>query len=51
LLLGIKSAANRGAFRMLDNASGDLRLDIARKLELLKPGTWKFPLGRGFPHV
>ena len=49
LLLGIKSAANRGAFRMLDNASGDLRLDIARKLELLKPGTWNFLWVVDFP--
>jgi aspartyl-tRNA synthetase len=49
LLLGTKSAANRGAFRMLDNASGELRLDIARKLELLKPGTWNFLWVVDFP--
>jgi aspartyl-tRNA synthetase len=34
---------------MLDNASGDLRLDIARKLELLKPGTWNFLWVVDFP--
>jgi len=49
LLLGIKSAANRGAFRMLDNASGELRLDIARKLDLLKPGAWNFLWVVDFP--
>ena len=49
LLLGIKSAASRDAFRMLDNASGELRLDIARKLELLKPGTWNFLWVVDFP--
>ena len=49
LLLGIKSASSRDAFRMLDNASGELRLDIARKLELLKPGTWNFLWVVDFP--
>ena len=49
LLLGLKSAASPGAFRMLDNASGELRLDIARKLELLKPGTWNFLWVVDFP--
>ena len=49
LLLGLKSAPNREAFRMLDNASGELRLDIARKLELLKPGTWNFLWVVDFP--
>ena len=39
----------RDAFRMLDNASGELRLDIARKLELLKPGTWNFLWVVDFP--
>jgi aspartyl-tRNA synthetase len=48
-LLGIKSAASRGAFRMLDNASGEMRLDMARKLELLKPGTWSFLWVVDFP--
>ncbi|MGO8787923.1 MAG: aspartate--tRNA ligase [Terriglobia bacterium] len=49
LLLGLKSAASPGAFRMLDNASGELRLDIARKLDLLKPGTWNFLWVVDFP--
>jgi aspartyl-tRNA synthetase len=34
---------------MLDNASGELRLDIARKLELLKSGTWNFLWVVDFP--
>ncbi len=49
LLLGLKSAASPGAFRTLDNASGELRLDIARKLDLLKPGTWNFLWVVDFP--
>jgi aspartyl-tRNA synthetase len=49
LLLGIKSASSREAFRMLDNASGELRLDVARKLDLLKAGTWNFLWVVDFP--
>ena len=49
LLLGLKSASSPGALRMLDNASGELRLDIARKLDLLKPGTWNFLWVVDFP--
>jgi aspartyl-tRNA synthetase len=49
LLLGIKSAAGPGAFRMLDNASGELRLDIVRKLDLLKAGAWNFLWVVDFP--
>jgi len=49
LLLGLKIASNPGAFRMLDNASGELRLDIARKFELIKPGTWSFLWVVDFP--
>ena len=49
LLLGLKTASNPGAFRMLDNASGELRLDIARKLDLLKAGTWNFLWVVDFP--
>ena len=49
LLLGIKSATGAGALRMLDNASGELRLDLGRKLELLKPGTWNFLWVVDFP--
>ena len=49
LLLGLKSAAGLGALRMLDNASGELRLDIARKLDMLKSGTWNFLWVVDFP--
>jgi aspartyl-tRNA synthetase len=49
LLLGLKSASGSGAFRMLDEASGELRLDIARKLDLLKPGAWNFLWVVDFP--
>ncbi len=49
LLLGLKTASNPGAFRMLDNASGELRLDIARKLDMLKAGTWNFLWVVDFP--
>jgi len=49
LLLGVKSAAGIGALRMLDNASGELRLDLGRRLELLKPGTWNILWVVDFP--
>ena len=49
LLLGIKSASSPGALRLLDNASGDLRLEIARKLDLIKPGSWNFLWVVDFP--
>ena len=49
LLLGLKSATSPGALRMLDNASGELRLDLARRLELIKPGTWNFLWVVDFP--
>ena len=49
LLLGVKSATSRSAYRMLDNASGELRLVIARKLDLIKPGTWSFLWVVDFP--
>jgi aspartyl-tRNA synthetase len=49
LLVGLKSATDPGAFRTLDNASGELRLEIARKLDLLKPGTWNFLWVVDFP--
>jgi aspartyl-tRNA synthetase len=35
--------------RHLDEASGEVRLDIARKLELIKPGTWSFAWVIDFP--
>ena len=49
LLLGMKSAASRSAVAMLDNASGELRLEIARKLDLLKPDKWNFLWVVDFP--
>lgn len=52
ILLGVKSAgtaASRAALRRLDDASGLLRLEIARKRELLKPGTWSFAWVVDFP--
>jgi aspartyl-tRNA synthetase len=49
LLLGIKSAAGRGAIQMLDSASGELRMEIARRLDLLKPGAWNFLWVVDFP--
>jgi aspartyl-tRNA synthetase len=35
--------------RHLDSASGDLRLDLARKLDLIKPGAWAFCWVADFP--
>lgn len=35
--------------RHLDEASGEVRLEIARKLELIKPGTWSFAWVIDFP--
>jgi len=35
--------------RHLDEASGEVRLDIARKLELIKPNTWSFAWIVDFP--
>ena len=64
VLLGLKSEAAPGApsgpttsgsglsvekLRHLDSASGDVRLDLARKLELIKPGTWAFCWVVDFP--
>ncbi len=50
LFLGLKSAkADREAISKLDNASGDLRLEIGRKLELMKSGTWSFLWVIDFP--
>jgi aspartyl-tRNA synthetase len=49
LLLGTKSASGREALRVLDNASGDLRLDIGRKLDLIKRGAWNFLWVVDFP--
>ena len=52
ILLGVKSAGaapGRAVLRRLDEASGLMRLDIARKLELIKPGTWNFVWVVDFP--
>jgi aspartyl-tRNA synthetase len=50
LLLGLKSGkADRAALAQLDNASGDLRLELGRRLELIKPGTWSFLWVIDFP--
>ena len=50
VFLGLKSAkADRGSISKLDNASGDLRLEIGRRLELIKPGTWSFLWVIDFP--
>jgi aspartyl-tRNA synthetase len=50
IFLGLKSGkADRATLNRVDNASGDLRLEVGRKLELLKPGTWSFLWVIDFP--
>ena len=52
ILLGVKSAGavpGRAVLRSLDEASGQLRLEIARKLDLIKPGGWNFAWIVDFP--
>ena len=50
IFLGLKSGkADRATLNRVDNASGDLRLELGRKLELLKPGTWSFLWVIDFP--
>jgi aspartyl-tRNA synthetase len=56
LLLGVKQepgAAGHGlsveALRHLDEASGEVRLEIARRLDLIKPGAWSFAWVVDFP--
>ncbi len=50
LFLGLKSGkADRAALTRLDNASGDVRLELGRKLELIKPGTWSYLWVIDFP--
>ena len=50
LLLGLKSGkADRQSLTKLDNASGNLRLELGRRLELIKPGTWSFLWVIDFP--
>lgn len=50
LLLGLKSEkTGRAALTQLDKASGDLRLELGRRLELIQPGTWSFLWVTDFP--
>jgi aspartyl-tRNA synthetase len=52
ILMGMKSAGAtvaRTAIHRLDEASGLLRLEIARKLDLIKPGGWNFAWVVDFP--
>jgi aspartyl-tRNA synthetase len=50
LLLGLKSGSGApGAQQRLDAASGELRLELARKLDLIKPGEWNFLWVVDFP--
>jgi aspartyl-tRNA synthetase len=58
LLLGLRgnpAAPGHGhrlsieALRQLDSASGDVRLELARRLEMIKPGTWAFCWVVDFP--
>jgi aspartyl-tRNA synthetase len=50
LLLGVKPAGSAPAnFRRLHEASGELRLEVARRLDLLKPGVWNFLWVVDFP--
>jgi aspartyl-tRNA synthetase len=48
LLLGADSDRPERV-RKLDEASGELRLEVARKLDLLKPGSWRFAWVVDFP--
>ncbi len=50
VFLGLKSGkADRQSLTKLDNASGELRLDLGRKLGLIKPTTWSFLWVIDFP--
>ena len=56
VMLGLKSASSAGLetlplhrVRHLDEASGEVRLDVARKLDLIKPGSWNFAWIVDFP--
>ena len=50
LFLGMRSGqADRASLLRLDNASGNLRLELARRLELIRPGTWHFLWVIDFP--
>jgi aspartyl-tRNA synthetase len=51
VLLGLKSGTAKGSrwIRRLDEASGEVRLEIARRLDLIKSGTWNFLWVVDFP--
>jgi aspartyl-tRNA synthetase len=56
LLLGSRSQSGAAghtlsveALRRLDSASGDVRLELARRLDLIKPGAWAFCWVVDFP--
>jgi aspartyl-tRNA synthetase len=56
LLLGLRSqsaaaghALSVEALRRLDSASGDVRLELAKRLDLIKPGAWAFCWVVDFP--
>jgi aspartyl-tRNA synthetase len=52
IFLGVKSAGaapGRAALHRLDEISGLMRIEIARKLDLIKPGTWNFAWIVDFP--
>jgi aspartyl-tRNA synthetase len=51
LLLGMKSTTAKGSrwIHHLDEASGEVRLEIARRLDLIKPGSWNFLWVVDFP--
>jgi len=50
LLLGRKTGGSGpAALRHLDEASGELRLEVAKRLDLIKPGTWNFLWVVDFP--
>jgi aspartyl-tRNA synthetase len=52
ILLGLKSASvgsAQTAQNRLDTASGELRTEVARRLDLVKPGAWSFAWVVDFP--
>ena len=50
ILLGSKSGSTaHGSLQRLDAASGELRMELAQKLNLIKPGDWKFLWVVDFP--
>ncbi len=52
ILLGLKSGSvgsTRTAQNRLDGASGDVRTEVARRLDLIKPGAWSFAWVVDFP--